>query len=207
MIEDILFVIMHGISCEQRYNNVVHTWAKDLNFVFFSDYENHEKKIIKTTNDISYNGLEENAVKLVFEKYKKYKWFLFCDDDTYINVEKLMSEIENFDENKVHGQILIHGYHAKPELIFCSGGAGTLISNKILEKLSTNPIIFGHGIADVGICMNMEINNIEIQHSDLFYCNTPESLGIEISKYKDYISFHNIKTYEQMCEIHNIIKN
>jgi len=206
----ILVVIMHGIKCHHRCDNIIKTWGIDIDYIFYSDYEDKLKNIIKTTNNPDYFGLEEkmlNATKTIYENFKGYEWFLFCDDDTYINVKKLFLELPNFNEEFVYGQILLHGYRQNPEVIFCSGGAGILIHNKNLEKIQNNIINHNIGIADVSFCMNLNNNNIKITHSNLFYNDTPQSKNLDKINYNDYISFHNIKTLEDMVDIHTIITN
>lgn len=201
---------MHGINCKDRYKNVVETWGKDIDYIFYSDYEDEKKKIIKTSNNISYYGLEEkilNASKKINEIYCDYDWFFFCDDDTFVNTKLLISKLETFDENYVHGQILVHGWRIDPSLIFCSGGAGTLMHKKLLQKLSSNIKNNNIGIADVSLCMNMRDNKIEIKNSNLFYNNTPQSKNIKESDYKNYITFHNIKTEEMMKHLYNVVNS
>jgi hypothetical protein len=208
--DKILFVIMHGINCQHRYDNVINTWGKNINHIFYSDYEDIGRNIIKTSDKTGYYSLEEkmlNVVKTIYENFKDYEWFLFCDDDTYINVKKLFLELPNFNKDFVYGQILLHGWRENPEVIFCSGGAGTLIHKNNLEKIQNNITNHNIGIADVSFCMNLTKNNIKIIHSNLFYNNTPQSIGLEKINYNNYISFHNIKTLEQMLDIHTAITN
>ena len=205
----ILYVIMHGIHHTHRYNNVINTWGKDVDYIFYSDYVNDDKNMIKTSNNSGYDGLEEkmiNIIKIIDNNYRQYDWYLFCDDDTFVNVNLLNKEIGNFDEKYVYGQEFHQAWSNDPSLIFCSGGAGTLIHKNNLMKLSSNIKNNYVGCAsDVSLGMNLRDCQIIIKNSDLFYSDTPESKNISESEYKNYITFHNIRTEEDMKKIYEKI--
>lgn len=200
---------MHGINCISRYDNVMQTWGKDIDTIFFSDYEDKEKKIYKTTGLNEYSGLEDkivNAVKSLYKKFSDYDWYLLCDDDTFVNVGKLYSEINNFNEDKVYGKIL---YHLLPdkEVAFHSGGGGTLISNKVMKLLSKTVKNHGLGIADVSIGMNLDRLGIKKENSYFFISSTPSSHGIKEENYRDYITLHHINNFEMMDMLYKKTKN
>jgi hypothetical protein len=59
--------------------------------------------------------------------------------------------------------------------------------------------------SDVSLGMNLRDCQIIIKNSDLFYSDTPESKNISESEYKNYITFHNIRTEEDMKKIYEKI--
>jgi len=200
---------MHGSNNKNRYDNVVNTWCNNINYIFYSDYVNGDKNMIKTSDNSGYDGLEEkmiNIIKIIDNNYRQYDWYLFCDDDTFVNVELLNKKIGNFDEKYVYGQEFHQGWSNDTSLIFCSGGAGTLIHKNNLMKLSSNIKNNYVGCAsDVSLGMNLRDCQIIIKNSDLFYSDTPESKNISESEYKNYITFHNIRTEEDMKKIYEKI--
>ena len=204
----ILYVIMHGIHHTYRYNNVINTWGKDVDYIFYSDYVNDDKNMIKVSNNTDYNGLEEkiiNTIKIINNDYIHYDWYLFCDDDTFVNVNLLNKEIENFDEKYVYGKILVDAWSQDYSLIFCSGGGGTLIHKNNLIKLGSNLKYNNIGVADVSLGMNLRDSQIKIINSELFCCGSPDEQNINESEYKNYITFHNIRTEENMKKIYEKI--
>ncbi len=200
---------MHGSHHKNRYDNIINTWCNNINYIFYSDYVNGDKNMIKTSDNSGYDGLEEkmiNIIKIIDNNYRQYDWYFFCDDDTFVNVELLNKEIVNFDEKYVYGQEFHQAWPKDPSLIFCSGGAGTLIHKNNLMKLSSNIKNNYVGCAsDVSLGMNLRDCQIIIKNSDLFYSNTPESKNISESEYKNYITFHNIRTEEDMKKIYEKI--
>lgn len=205
----ILCLVMHGSNCSDRYYNVVNTWGKNIDTIFFSDHEDSEKKIIKTTNRKDYLGLEEKIINLFFklDNYLDlYDWFLLCDDDTFVNIPKLEEFIRSCDEKLVYGKVLIHGYSKDPSLIFCSGGGGTLIHKSNMKLMSHNMKCYGHGIADVGLCMNLRDLNIQVENCDLFYSVSPFTTNLPHEDFKNYITFHHIRTIEEMYLLENKLK-
>ena len=140
----ILYVILHGSTNPDRYFNVKETWGKDVDCIFYSDHEDKEKNIIKVSDRTDYHSNEDkhvNVIKYLGENINNYEWFFFCDDDTFVNTKKLEELSDNFDKNKVHGQMLktdnSNGIPLpSPILEYCSGGAGYLIHNKILKIIN-----------------------------------------------------------------------
>ena len=55
----ILYVIMHTQNQNERYDNVMNTWGGDVDCIFYSDHEDFDKNIIKSSNDSSYKSNEE----------------------------------------------------------------------------------------------------------------------------------------------------
>lgn len=156
----ILYVILHGESNKQRYFNVKDTWGANSDLLFYGDYNDKLEDVIKVSDDKSYNSNEEKHVN-VFKYLSQnpeynYEWFFFCDDDTFVNVNKLENLLYSFNINSVHGQLImtniVDGYD---NLEYLSGGAGYLIHHNLLNKISNKIKIINTGYADVtlGVCL------------------------------------------------------
>lgn len=209
----ILYVILHGSTNPDRYFNVKETWGKDVDCIFYSDHEDKEKNIIKVSDRTDYHSNEDkhvNVIKYLGENINNYEWFFFCDDDTFVNTKKLEELSDNFDKNKVHGQMLktdnSNGIPLpSPILEYCSGGAGYLIHNKILKIIKQNIRLLDTGYSDVTLGLILRDLNILVSDSDYFKSQSPWFYGYTDEIMKNYISFHYVKTKNEMEHILNNI--
>lgn len=202
---NILYVILHGINSKHRYENLVETWGKNKNIIFYSDYEDINKKIYKVSNRTDYASNEEkhlNAFSLVNELYTQYDWFFFCDDDTFVNTEHL--ENANFDENFIHGSIITGCWQNDKSLEYCSGGAGYLISKNILIKICKNLYNSNTGFADVSLGYVAKKCKIPFLNDDRFRSQNPSFFNIKDSKIKNFFTFHYIKAKEDQIRLLNL---
>jgi hypothetical protein len=197
----ILYVVMHSIVNKNRYDNVMNTWGKNKDVLFYADYDDADKNVIKVSNDISYKSNEEkhiNIIKLLNENNTyNYEWFFLCDDDTFVNTLKLEDSLDTFDPNFVNGSIL-NTWQNDPSLSYCSGGAGNLIHFKLLNIISLNIKNHNTGFADVSLGLSLRESNIGLLNSTLFNSQPPKFYNIEISDINNYISFHYLKTEDEM---------
>ena len=102
----------------------------------------------------------------------------------------------------MHGQI-INCWPVDRTLYYPSGGAGYLLSNNILKQLSKavfNQTIYG----DVSVGINIRNMNIKIHNSDLFHSQNQKYYNIADENIKDNITFHYIKTYDDMTNLYNL---
>jgi hypothetical protein len=208
MKKNILYVVLHGSMYADRYFNVKETWGKSVDCLFYSDHEDSEKNIIKVSDRTDYHSNEEkhiNSLIYVSNNIKDYEWFFFCDNDTFVNTEKLESLLSQFDKDSVHGSILNRHWPADTSLNFCSGGAGYLIHNELLDKITQNISILNTGCSDVTLGLCLRDLGIKSVNYDLFNSQPPAFHNIPISETKNYITFHYIKTLEEMQKLLNEI--
>jgi len=198
----ILYVLLHGSMNPNRYYNVKETWGKDVDCLFYSDHEDSEKNIIKVSNRTDYHSNEEkhiNSIHYVSNNIKDYEWFFFCDDDTFVNTKKLENLLGTFDKNSIHGSLLNDGHWPGDRTLnFCSGGAGYLIHHELLNTIDKNLSILNTGCSDVtlGICLrNLGIDSV---NHEFFKSQPPYFFNIPIDETKNYITFHYIKTMDDM---------
>jgi hypothetical protein len=165
----ILYVILHTCTRPDRYDGVVNSWGKDVEFLFYSDCDNKDKKILKVSDNSSYSSNEPkhiNVIKYLVENDYQYEWFFFCDDDTFVNTKNLEKNLDLFDRDKINGSILDGTWPRDRKLKYCSGGAGYLIHKTLLPIISKT-IKIGSGYSDVslGICAK-ELN---IEFVDMYF--------------------------------------
>ena len=101
----ILYVILHTCTRPDRYDGVVNSWGKDVDFLFYSDCDNEDKKIVKVSDNSSYSSNEPkhiNVIKYLVENNYQYEWFFFCDDDTFVNTKNLENNLDLFDKDKIN---------------------------------------------------------------------------------------------------------
>jgi hypothetical protein len=203
----ILYVILHTCTRPDRHDGVVNSWGKDVDYIFYADCDNEEKKIIKVSDDSTYSSNEPkhvNVIKYLIENDYQYEWFFFCDDDTFVNTKNLEDNFEIFDKDKINGSVLKGTWSKDISLNYCSGGAGYLIHNTILEIISKTIKSEGSGYSDVtlGICAR-ELN-IELYNDERFMSQAPITLQIDESSIKNNFTFHYILP-EKMGELYKIL--
>lgn len=211
----ILYVILHGEVYKERYHNIKDTWGVNRDLLFYGDYEDIEMGIIKVSEDKSYRSNEEkhiNVLKYFNENTNyNYEWFFFCDDDTFVNVNKLEELLDSFDINQIHGQILrtseVNSVKIPPPILeYHSGGAGYLIHNSVLKIISKEIKFLNTGCSDVTLGLCLRDLNLPVSNSDLFKGQPPNFYGYSNESIINHITFHYIKTKNMMIELLNNIK-
>ena len=209
----ILYVILHGEVYKERYHNIKDTWGKDKDLLFYGDYEDIDKGIIKVSENKSYRSNEEkhiNVLKYFNENSNyNYEWFFFCDDDTFVNSSKLEELLSSFDITQIHGEILrtsfVNGIPIPPPILeYHSGGAGYLIHNSLLKIISKDVKFLNTGYSDVTLGICLRDLNIPVSNSDLFKSQPPSFYNYSNKSITNQITFHYIKTKDEM---YNLLKN
>lgn len=223
----ILVCILHTHKNSSRYDNIVNTWGKNIDYLFYSDEEDLTKNIYKVSNRSDYSSAQEKQVNIINqmpEQYLKYDWYFFCDDDTFLNVNKLRNILSKLDTNIVYGEIR-NSWASDRTLYYPMGGAGFLISKNIMFKIHGNFIDnskYGIYHSDVTLGMNLRRLGVEmspIRESSidtkpnqldgcpLLNSQNPSFYGIQDSDVYNYISFHYIKEYNEMKKLNDICMN
>lgn len=212
---NILCAIKTGINHKKTRVPVLQkTWTQDIDHLYFSDYEDFDLDMIKTTNRTDYYGAGEKGINFLnmldyveFQDKKildLYDWIFYVDDDTFVNVKNLKEFVCDADQDKVYGYIFNYDRDSenpmyKRDLIpkyakFPSGGAGVLIGSKVLKKIPKFELFvvptFGHDDVDMGL--NFDMNNIEQVDSDLFNSQTPEFHEHDEQQIKKSITYHHV---------------
>lgn len=204
----ILYLVIHTQKQQERYDNIMQTWGIDVDVLFYSDHE-MSPNIIKVSELTDYSSGEDKQINIInnFPENKlNYDWYVFVDNDSFINTDKVSSEIYNFDENFVHGQVS-NTYHQDPSLFYCLGGAGIFVSNKILNlmkgRLNHNNVVWG----DVSLGMNMKKLNIKLKDNNLCHSQLPGHYNIQNDEIKNNLTFHYVKDLQTLQLYSNLCKN
>jgi len=170
------------------------TWGKNVDVLFYSDHE-ELPNIIKVSNNSDYSSGEDKQINIInnFPDDKmNYDWFVFVDNDSFVNTKKILSEIEGFDKNVVHGQVC-NCWSNDVNLFYCLGGAGIFVSKEILIKLkgnlTHNPVIWG----DVSLGINLRNLNIQVINNTLCHSQPASYYNILENEIKNNLTFHYIK--------------
>jgi hypothetical protein len=203
----ILYTILHTCTRPERYDGIVNSWGKDVDFLFYSDCDNEDKKIVKVSDNSSYSSNEPkhiNVIKYLVENNYQYEWFFFCDDDTFVNTKNLENNLDLFDKDKINGSVLKHTWPQDRSLVYCSGGAGYLIHKTLLPIISKT-IKLGSGYSDVSLGICAKELNIELINHDGFKSQPPDFYKVEKTLIKDIYTFHYIKP-DLMNEMYLILQ-
>jgi hypothetical protein len=203
----ILYVILHTCTRPDRHDGIVNSWGKDVDYIFYADCDNEEKKIVKVSDDSTYSSNEPkhiNVIKYLIENDYQYDWFFFCDDDTFVNTKRLENNLENFDVEKINGYVLKGTWKKDLTLNYCSGGAGYLIHKTLLTKISETIKTTDSGYSDVSLGLCAKDLNIEYNHIEDFRSQNPDYYKVDKTLIKDIFTFHYISS-ELMVEMYEII--
>jgi hypothetical protein len=206
----ILYCIIHTIAQKEREDFILSTWGRNKDLVFYGDYETTGNKyLLKVSDNSDYTSGEEkqiNAISTFPKTHNNYNWYYFCDNDTFVNTKLLEEFSQDCDQNKIYGEIA-NTWPKDPSLSYPVGGAGFLVSNKILNFLSNKVFHNSVNWGDVSLGLNLRHFKIEkTSREDLFHSQTPEFYGIQDTEIKNHISFHYIKNYETMAKLNELCK-
>ena len=143
-----------------------------------------------------------------------YQWCFFCDDDTYIKVERLMQYVssKSTDNVCIYAKNQVGNYPQDESLQYPSGGAGWLVSMETLQKiiphLDNVPMSIPDRWCDVMLGFALQTAGIPIIDDGVFYDRTPEDEWSEwqwshgqVNK-QPGITYHNLEA-PKMRKFHN----
>jgi hypothetical protein len=197
---------------ESRLQYIFETWLRDVkNYVIISDHEDKTKNILKLNEDSNYEShIKKNfdSFDFFYKNYGNFDWYMNLDDDTFLNYKNLEQELKKYSLDDVFmlGHINKGTLPTKPNLNYCSGGAGYVFNNKTLKILKNINMTYNNSrYADANIGMFCEENRIKIINNVLFNPNTPEFFKFDREKIKNSITFHYIFK-QKFYELYNLIK-
>ena len=208
---NILYCILHTKKQEDRYLNIVKTWASDIDYLFYSDHEDITKNIVKMSDRCDYTSAEEKQVNIIHylinnSNYHKYDWYFFCDNDSYINTKNVNKLLPNLDKNSICG-LKANSWPIDPTMFYCGGGAGFIIHRNLLHTLSKFIKVYNSGYSDVTIGLSARSAGIPIKHYDGFNSFPPSYYNMIKSQIDNQISFHYIKSFSEMNTLYENSKS
>lgn len=221
----ILINILTTNSLKDRQKSILDTWLHGYSdYVFYTDQVNNNGNQISVTDKSSYEycGLKQiNRFKQILsnKEYLNYDFFLFCDDDTVVNIKNILKLIQTLDVNFIHGHVLNGSWDYDKNLKYCSGGAGFIVPSNLLKLVKKQPILYPYddgifhpmfGWSDVQSGLFFRDNNFICKNLPKFYYDQPQKFNLNENdpnnheEIKQSYTFHYIKTHEQRQKITQI---
>lgn len=202
-----------------RIDSIKNTWGKHINHLFYGDYEDLNKNIIKVSNDDTYHSNEEKQINClnIFKKsyvsiLDSYEWILLSDDDTFINYKLIFQMMKDFDEDKIYGYVLNNTTDSDNPIrkninipfnfSYIAGGNGCFISTKLIKKIN----LFKNyklGYSDISLGFNFIHNNIKLHHVD--NCCRYYSKLDSLYDMSNLYSVHYVTNDDSMMSLYNKI--
>ena len=209
--KDVLFIIMGSAKSIGRARLMVETWLRWTkgNFFIFTETTNATVPMVslpelrnKTTKAdaqhrqlIGSQWLMKNRSDLV----RTVKWFMFVDDDTWVNVPALFSYLQLFDHRVSLSLGYVWDHMWVADAAYFSGGAGVVLSQPAF--VSMVPAIYSkecpfHTYNDVTWLHCQKRKGVTKIHSSRFVPETLTLVGpynqLTPVEYVDKITFHYI---------------
>lgn len=220
----ILCCILHTENQPERYKAIEQTWGKRIDHMYYSDHDDPDKNIVKVSEYNDYRScVDKNArvfnILLEDNRYNNYDYYLFVDNDTYVNEVKLNSVVRKnyFDKDSIHGDIVNYNAHLGAPVI-AHGGAGYLMHKSVVEKMKKCPLYQDVKWSDMNISLYAIDRGIEIKdHKGFNSCNGTydaakrngitflEQLENWFPNANDHFTFHKINTVDKAKSIENRI--
>lgn len=224
-----LFIVL---TCEQyidtRVNAIRSSWARQADVIFLSDIPRSDT-IIGFATPSTHAGIQEKYVRL-FKRFdfRNYKYFFFCDDDTFINTG-LYDSVQlphtcfcfcRIGYLGIHGEDLeghptgydfttIRGTGTHRPLFYPGGGAGFIIDLEGVAKIQH--ILLGlpdadiprsdHG--DVTLGFWIRLAGLQLVHSSLLNYARPDNFAHAADDIRRNLSYHYVAPH-LMANLHAI---
>lgn len=192
--------VMSTHKNRDRQDCIANSWLSGQNYVFYTDKSTGVGNQVEVDPDDTYysNG-RKNLSELLrvyqTESYKSVDWLLFCDDDTCVNIRKLEELLPTLDPSKMYGSLLNGTWPGDTSLKYLSGGAGYLISSKLLEEKGVPKLDYALKTHYADVCVGLwaRDNDIEVVNVDGFYSQDPQFYNVVDEDIKQSYTFHYIK--------------
>ena len=185
--KDVLFIVMASAKSIDRARLLTETWLRWTrgNFFIFTETTNASVPMISlpelqnrtTRADAQHRQLRGSHWLMMnrSDLVKKTKWFMFVDDDTWVNVPALLSYLQLFDHRASMSLGYIWDNTGVPGWSFHSGGAGVVFSQPAF--VSVVPAIYSNecpfdAANDVTWMRCQKRKGVTKIHSDRFYPDT-----------------------------------
>ena len=194
---------------KNRQGVILDTWLKEKNnYIFYTDKNTGVGNQVEVDPDDTYhsNG-KKNLAELLrvyhTEHYKNVDWMLFCDDDTCVNLSKLEEMLPTLNQSKMYGSLLKGTWPPDTGLEYLSGGAGYLISSKLIEDKGVPQLdyLIKSYYSDVCVGLWARDNDIEMVDVKGFYSQDPSFYNLTDEDIKQSYTFHYMKTHKAVKDV------
>jgi len=190
------------------------TWGHRLKPIFYSDHS--RRNVIKVSNSNDYSSGVEKQMNMLHLLKTSHRvdspdmgefWYLFVDDDTFLNWRKIKGALGNLNPDFIYSEL--HDYEIQkengnsrilstrrnyPKLTHgMHGGAGILISKQALDALNFIEIdLEGVENGDVAFSILAHENNISLCELKGLNWNNPKFYGHTNDQIDEQISYHYV---------------
>lgn len=216
--------ILTSINCSNRIDTIRETWGKNFNeLYFYSDHEDSNKQVFQVINERTdyyscalktKERIQQITNNVVFD------WYIFIDDDTFVNLKTLEKFLSNLSEDYAYGRLI----GQESENPYFAGGSGFIIPKKQMLKIKfikDEWLRLSAGFGDLLWAYAYKEFNIPLidlgRHLTQPGINTSNSLFIDgftfdliniINMYKEHtIAIHPVRTFNEMNLLLHNIKN
>lgn len=203
--DNFLILILHSYNTRDRLKSILKSWGKNANILFYADYSDFHERVMQVTKNPNYEAGPEkilNCIKLLPLEHLNNDWYIFCDDDTFLNLNLLEKVLPSFDKNFVYCDI-IKCWDQDPTLEYPSGGAGFAVPNSIFKKLRSQSELYDTKWSDVCLGLNFKKLNINMKQEGRFHAHPPYKHNLKLYEVPNHISFHYIEG-ENQKRLHDI---
>lgn len=191
---------------KSRQECLLTAWLKDKdNYTFYTDKDTGVGNQVEVDPDDTYfsNGKKNlRELKRIYENklHKNVDWLLFCDDDTFVNIPNLERLLPTLDKKVMYGCVLNGTWPGDPSLSYLSGGAGYLMSSKLLDILSFPPLeLLQYSFySDVCVGLWMRAHGVQFNNIAGFHTDIPEVYNLDKNYIKQAYTFHYVKECSQV---------
>lgn len=195
-----------------RQKIILETWLNNKNnYIFYTDKKLDVGNQVAVCDNDTYfsNGIKNlSELQRVYSEkiYENVDWFLFCDDDTHVNLSNLEKILPLLDKFKIHGSINDGTWPEDRSLSYPSGGAGYLISSDLIRKFKVPSLDYLNFTFYSDVCVGLWIrdNNINMNNLTEFHGQPPEFYNLSPEEIRKSITFHYIKTLEDHKKLQEI---
>lgn len=207
----ILILVMSSGSLKNRRQGILDSWGTlvknydNIDLIFYSDDEEPSTNTYLLDCPFTFTYYDNEiktltSFKLVKEIfYNKYDWYLWVDDDTFVNVSLLNEKIDEFPEECLIGRDITGCWG---DLKYLSGGAGFMCSDKFVHNLFDLKN-FKTGYNDVSIGKNFKEKQLKMKSYKYFDPQNPfqnKNLHQAREQFKNRITYHRLNP-KQMEEL------
>ena len=213
--------ILTSINCSDRIDTIRETWGKNFNELhFYSDHEDSNKQIFQVINErTDYYSCALKTKERIQQIIQNviYDWYIFVDDDTFVNLNVLEKFLSDLSENNAYGRLIGN------ENPYFAGGSGFVIPKKQMLKIKFikdewlqlsagfGDLLWSYAYKEFNIPLidlgrhlmqpDTEVNN------NLFIDGFSLDLIESINTYKEHtIAIHPVRTFNEMNLLYYNIK-
>jgi hypothetical protein len=216
-------VLFYILTCKKYYDTrlkaIKETYLKRIvppnDFIFLSDnFGTFEDKTISFDVDNSYEsaGIKfKHLIKHLYNNMNDFDYYVCCDDDTYIFIDRFLKYIEPFKSydkpicicNLFHikegddPKNKVWGDNCKLPIEYPQGGSGFIYNNKALIQVggylnsNSNPPMSSYG--DISHGFWFRESGVALIKTDLLKAYTPEMEKHSDKMIKEHLSYHYLK--------------